>query len=67
MTRNWLTISKLAEEFKAWPESDRNEGDLRFGQYISITYDGIPSEVFSMESRYYALGFLSSHLADVQR
>lgn len=33
-----MTIDELNEELAAWPDSNRNEQDLRFGQYIAVKY-----------------------------
>lgn len=33
-----MTVDELNAELAAWPDRNRNEQDLRFGQYIAAKY-----------------------------
>ena len=64
---NWLTMDGLCLEYARWPFSGRNEDDLRFGQYLSIKYDGIPDDVFMIERAVDVYLVMHKHLTYVQR
>lgn len=65
--RKWLTSNALFIEIMVWPNSNRNEDDLRFGQYLTIHYDGVPDEVFNIEDFEVVARMLTTHLEEVQR
>lgn len=65
--KDFLTTDILVEEMSKWPNSNRNKGDIRFGQYIFNNYTGISDQAYFVEDKDKAFQIIYDEIQDYQR